>query len=221
MADVGCGPSSKTRNSVPYVLVSPRGMLVRSLVQRKSPELKQAWISLVESPNLEEAAVVHVTNEHSEADELAKFGFKLRDVRVVPNGVDLPADGDAGQVPSTAIADLAAGPPYLLFVGRINWKGLGRLIEASALIPDIRLIVAGNDEESYQPALEALAERHQVSGRIRFAGPAYGEDKQALFRHATALVVPSYSENFGNVALEAMAAGCRSSQPGKSEPRAL
>jgi glycosyltransferase involved in cell wall biosynthesis len=196
-----------SHNRVPYI-VSPRGMLVRDLVERKSTSIKKAWISLVERRNLEEAAVVHVTSQ-VEADELAKFGFNLRGTCIVPNGVDLPADGDSGQAPSKKFDELAAGPPYLLFVGRINWKkGLDRIIAALALLPEIRLIVAGNDEEGYQPTLEALAKRCQVTDRIRFVGPAYGADKQALFRHALTLVVPSYSENFGNVAVEAMAAGC-------------
>ena len=39
-----------------------------------------------------------------------------------------------------------------------------------------------------------------------FAGPVHGGDKAALIAHARALVLPSYSENFGNVVLEAMAA---------------
>ena len=195
------------RSRVPYVL-SPRGMLVMDLVQRRSRWLKKAWISLAERHNIEDAAIVHLTSK-LEAVELAQFGFKLPGVCVVPNGADLASDGEGNQMPSTTIMELAAGPRYLLFLGRINWKkGLDRLIAAMALVPEIRLIIAGNDEENYQPTLEALAAQHWVAERIRFAGPAYGEDKRVLLRHATALVVPSYSENFGNVVLEAMAAGC-------------
>ena len=194
------------RNSVPYVL-SPRGMLVKDLVERKSALAKKAWISLVESRNIEQAAVIHVTSQ-LESDELARFRFDLPRVCVVPNGVDPPTDVEGGRASSASIAELASGAPYLLFVGRINWKkGLDRLIEALTLVPHIRLIIAGNDEEGYQPTLEALAARHQVANRICFAGPVYGEDKQVLLRHSKAVVVPSYSENFGNVALEAMASG--------------
>lgn len=195
-----------SRRNVPYI-VSPRGMLVRDLIRRKSPWVKTAWIRLVESHNLEEAAAIHATSR-LEAQELSEFGFNLPGICIVPNGVDLPTDGERNGLSSTAIKELAAGPSYLLFLGRINWKkGLDRLIQALGHLPEIRLIVAGNDEEGYRPALEALAARHRVSGRIRFAGPVYGEDKQVLLRNATALVVPSYSENFGIVVLEAMAAG--------------
>ena len=98
---------------------------------------------------------------------------------------------------------------FLLFIGRINWKkGLERLIAALATIPDCRLVIAGNDEEGYQPKLEAIAARAGVRMRISFVGPVYGEEKAALLRRALMLVLPSYSENFGNVVLEAMAEGC-------------
>jgi glycosyltransferase involved in cell wall biosynthesis len=96
-----------------------------------------------------------------------------------------------------------------LFIGRINWKkGLDRLICALPFVPDCRLVIAGNDEEQYQPGLEILATQKGVHERISFIGPVYGLDKRAILGRATALVLPSYSENFGNVALEGMAAGC-------------
>ena len=46
------------------------------------------------------------------------------------------------------------------------------------------------------------------SDRVRFLGPVHGEKKWALLSSAHILALPSYSENFGNVVLEAMAVGC-------------
>jgi glycosyltransferase involved in cell wall biosynthesis len=43
---------------------------------------------------------------------------------------------------------------------------------------------------------------------VIFTGPVHGADKVALLSAARLLVLPSYSENFGNVVVEAMAAGC-------------
>lgn len=191
---------------VPYV-VAPRGMLVADLIRRKSPLPKLAWIRLIERYNLERAAVIHVTSR-LEAEQLACFGLRLPPVRVVPNGVEL-SDPGSNAACSAEIADIASGSPYLLFLGRINWKkGLDRLIRALAQLPSLQLVIAGNDEEAYRPTLEALAGQGGVSNRIRFVGPVYNADKSVLLRHATVLVVPSYSENFGNVVIEAMAEGC-------------
>jgi glycosyltransferase involved in cell wall biosynthesis len=69
-------------------------------------------------------------------------------------------------------------------------------------------VIAGNDEEAYQPILEALAERTGITERMRFIGPLDDAEKWQVLAQASLLVLPSYSENFGIVALEAMMAGC-------------
>jgi glycosyltransferase involved in cell wall biosynthesis len=107
------------------------------------------------------------------------------------------------------VGDLLAGPPFILFLGRVSWKkGLDRLVAALPHAPGAVLAVAGNDEEGYRPALERLAAAHGVADRVAFLGPVQGNAKQRLLAAARTLVLPSYSENFGNAVLEAMAAGC-------------
>lgn len=182
---------------VPYV-AAPRGMLVRELVRRKSSLAKRAWIAAIERANLEGAAAIHATSDE-EAERLREFGFRLPPVEVIPNGVD----ADESPRRAARLAD------ELLYLGRVNWKkGLDRLIPALRSMPQARLVVAGNDEEGYAPALRDIARASGVEGRVEFTGPVYGERKAELLARATLLVLPSYSENFGNVVLEALAAGC-------------
>lgn len=197
---------SARRQGVPYVL-APRGMLVHDLIQKKSHWVKAAWISLIEQRNIENAALVHFTSE-LEAKDASMLGLSIRKSCVVPNGIDVsPSDGDEQNNESSRL--IAGEKPFLLFVGRINWKkGLDRLIAALAGVPNYRLVLAGNDEEECQSELETLAVRVGVRERIEFVGPVYGREKAVLYRRALLLVLPSYSENFGNVVLEAMAAGC-------------
>lgn len=193
------------RAGVPYI-VSPRGMLERDLVNEKSALLKGLWLALVERRNLEHAAAIHITTTR-EADEAAAFGFRLPPMREIPNGVDPPSA--APGPPSPPVAALIGGRPYLLFLGRLNWKkGVDRLLGAMARVPGVGLVVAGNDEEGYRATLEEVAARVGVASRVTFTGAVHGADKAALLAHAQLLVLPSYSENFGNVVVEAMAAGC-------------
>jgi glycosyltransferase involved in cell wall biosynthesis len=188
---------------VPYVL-SPRGMLVRELVQRKSRWLKTAWIRLIETRNLEGAAAIHVTSE-KEVEELHKFGFRLPGVWTVPNGIDPPLPWSVEETSPDVRAAMAEGG-YVLFFGRINWeKGLDRLLASWKDVAGARLIIAGNDEEEYLPELRKIAGEAGVSDFVVFLPRSIsGADKEALFAGARLFVLPSYSENFGNTVLEAM-----------------
>src|SRR5262249_49765833 len=50
---------SARRARVPY-LISPRGMLVKELIERRNRLVKSAWIKLIEKSNLEMASTIHV-----------------------------------------------------------------------------------------------------------------------------------------------------------------
>jgi len=196
------------RYSIPYI-AAPRGMLVQDLISRKSPWLKKVWISLIEQRNLERAAAIHVTSA-VEASELEKFGFALPRIYEVPNGVTAEPKGKGTDDFPPELARLfERGRPVLLNLGRISWKkGLDRLIPVMSKLPDALLLIVGNDEEGYSSKLKELANQAGVADRIIFSGPVYGAAKYALYRKATLFVLPSYSENFGNVVLEAMYEGC-------------
>jgi glycosyltransferase involved in cell wall biosynthesis len=190
-------------SGVPF-LVSPRGMLGPDVIRRKSRFVKSAWIRLIEQRTLRESAAVHITSD-LEGEEIRSLGLKLPRLCCVPNGVSTPAN----------YAPLQRGPfaqlprPYALFLSRISWKkGLDRLIKSWKWVPDLTLVIAGNDEENYLPQLKALAESEGVKARLHFIGAVSDEHKWALYESATMFILPSYSENFGNVVAEAMAVAC-------------
>lgn len=192
------------KKNIPH-LISPRGMLVGDLIRRKSKFVKTAWIKLIERRNFRDASGVHMTSD-LEAKEAAALGLTLPKVFIVPNGIH-PASGTT--FPSKLASELSAKRPLVLFLGRLNWKkGLDRLIPAMKGIPGAHLAVVGNDEEGYRRALEALVEREGLRGRVTFADVVGDDEKSALYRSADVFVLPSYSENFGNTVLEAMAEGC-------------
>ena len=191
------------RHGVPYVM-SPRGMLVRDVIRRKGRYVKSAWINLVERRSFAKAAAVHVTAD-VEAADVRDMGLEFPEIFTVPNGVGWPdTHGDLDSGPFSSVPR-----PYALFLSRINRKkGLDRLIRAWPSVSTLSLVIAGNDDENYLPELVRLAEREGVAGRIRFVGPVADEHKWALYENAEMFILPSYSENFGNVVAEAMAMGC-------------
>lgn len=192
------------RARTPYVL-SPRGMLVRDLIARRSSLLKRAWIQLIERKNVNQAAAIHVTSP-VEGTELLQLGLKPRHMFEVPNGLDLPQHHSGHAEGPTLFPGLPA--TFVLFLGRISWKkGLDRLVAAMAQVPDLVLVVAGNDDEDYWPRIAALARELAIAHRIQYVGFVDGAKKEELLSRAMLLALPSYSENFGNVVLEAMAMG--------------
>lgn len=192
--------------NVPYV-ISPRGMLVKDLIRRKSRMLKSLWLALIERRNIEHAVAIHVTSK-AESDELQKFGYKLPKIYLVPNGVDMPVQWSKDGVSEDVRKTIDEGE-YVLYLGRINWKkGLDCLLKVWADVSDKRLIIAGNDEEDYLVKLKAIVGKAGVSDRVHFIPRSVkGPDKEALFSKASLFVLPSYSENFGITVLEAMVRG--------------
>jgi len=155
------------------------------------------------SPLLKKAIAV---SELVRSDLIRTFSLDPRDTVTLYNGVDL----ERFQPPSPARRDEVRGELRLrrdeavvLFVGNgFARKGLGFLIDAMTRAPaNARLMIAGADRaaQRYWQQAEALGRR------VNFLGPAAQVDR--LLAAADILALPSLFEPFGNVALEAMAAG--------------
>lgn len=104
----------------------------------------------------------------------------------------------------------AAGPLHLVSLGRlVESKGIFTTLEALALLSaegrDMHLTIAGGgpDEARLRERSRALG----LDARVRFAGPLFGEEKDALWRSADVFVFPTYHEGLPYALLEAMAAG--------------
>jgi glycosyltransferase involved in cell wall biosynthesis len=200
------GARSAARAKIPYVL-SPRGMLVRDLIQQRSTAAKRAWIRLIERANLAGARRIHLTSEE-ERRALVDLGLALAPTTIIPNGVDVPTSCSDNTVSDDVRALIAEGFDILCF-GRINWKkGLDRVIRSVVGIRGASLLIAGNDETGLTAKLRGIATECGISRRVHFLPRQIaGADREALFKAARIFVLPSLSENFGNVILEAMIRG--------------
>jgi glycosyltransferase involved in cell wall biosynthesis len=189
---------------VPYVL-SPRGMLVKDLIARRSRLAKSTWIHLIERSNVEKAAALHLTSQ-LEGSEIERFGWRLPRLTVIPNAIDEPFFQN-GKIASDVEA-ITSQQPLVLFLGRLSWKkGLDRLLRAFARTPGM-LAIVGTDDENFAPQLAKLAADLQIADRVRILPrTVIGAEKEHLFAAAHLFVLPSYSENFGNTVLEAMRRG--------------
>ncbi|MEN8614831.1 glycosyltransferase [Dehalogenimonas sp. THU2] len=132
-------------------------------------------------------------------------------ISVVPCGVDLDLFRPVDKTAARQKLGLSAAPT-VLYVGRLDkLKGIDRLIRTMSLVktPDCRLIVIGGDEYG-RAALERLKQQAAVLGideKVQFIGAVPQRELPRYYSAADVVAVPSYSETFGMVALEAVACG--------------
>jgi glycosyltransferase involved in cell wall biosynthesis len=83
------------------------------------------------------------------------------------------------------------------------------LVEAVKLLdPDAwEVIIAGYDENNHQQAVEHAVRDADLQSSFRFLGPVADDEKWDLYSTADLFVLPSFSENFGIVVVEALASG--------------
>lgn len=134
-------------------------------------------------------------------------------IEVIPPGVDhsLFVPGDC----AAARRRLGVPPgPVVLFVGRIQpLKGADVALRALAALADERamLVVVGGpsgaDGEGELARLRALATELGIEDRVRWVAPQPHAALVDWYRAADVCIVPSRTESFGLVALEAAACG--------------
>jgi glycosyltransferase involved in cell wall biosynthesis len=199
-----------SRRGIPYV-VRPLGVLNTWGLQNRRPLLKELSLRLIERRILANAAAVHFTSEQEKCEaELTAPG--TRSV-VIPNPVASPStDEKPSAEPFLARHPDLAGRSVILFLSRLDpIKGLDMLLNGfpriQAAIPTAALVVAGDGEDRFVARLRDQAHRLGVERDVVWAGFLDETTKRAAFAAADVFVLPSYSENFGIAAVEAMANG--------------
>jgi D-inositol-3-phosphate glycosyltransferase len=126
-------------------------------------------------------------------------------------GVDLDVFRPGDRRAARAALGLPLGEDIVAFVGRIQpLKAPDILLRAVAKLPRVHTVVAGGPSGSGLAApdgLVRLAGELGISARVTFLPPQPRAELARLFQAADLVAVPSYSESFGLVALEAQACG--------------
>lgn len=141
------------------------------------------------------AASAHAAPSRYVLDDLtARFG--AGEGTIIPNGV----------APLPRMSPVAREDHLIVAVGRLGrMKGFDLLIEAFARIDGARLEIVGDGPE--RDALQQQIDDAGLSDRVRLIGARDAVGVAERIAAATAVVVPSRSESFGIVALEAWRGG--------------
>jgi len=181
------------------------------------PEPSGREIGEVQVVEAADRLIANTSGERAELIEL--YSAEPDKVVVVPPGVDLTLFSPGDRRQARAEVGLPLDAMVLLFVGRIQpLKAPEVLVEAAAELlarhPQWRgqLVVAvlGGPSGSglaHPQSLQDLATTLGVQAQVRFVPPVPRTELAQWYRAADLVAVPSHSESFGLVAVEAQACG--------------
>ena len=207
------------RWNVPLVHAMHTMALVKnlSLAEGDSPEPEGRIIG---EQQVVAAADRLVANTDIEAEQLISlYDADPGRVAVVHPGVDLTRFTPGDRLSARARVGLPSDKVVLLFVGRIQplkapdilVRAVAALVDATPTLRDVlQVVICGGPSGSglaHPTALDDLATELGVRDLVRFVPPVDRLGLVDWFRAADLCVVPSYSESFGLVAVEAQACG--------------
>lgn len=190
---------------IPFV-VSPHGCLMPH-VFRKGRLKKTVFYWLFLWTLMRRAKRIHVTAaaERTACEGLRLFGPYAE----IPIGIDLPPL-------ETEAPARESEKRTILFVSRLGyekgleilleaWKNLARHFSAEGvdLVSRWRLVLAGPDWLGYKKVLDRKIAREGIAG-VEFPGALSGAVKDRAYRACDVFVLPSFTENFSMVVLEAL-----------------
>jgi D-inositol-3-phosphate glycosyltransferase len=204
------GHRLKHRFDVP--LVSTFHTLAR--VKAEGGDLEPQWRDRAEADVIGCSDAICVSCPEEERQFRRLYGDPHGVIDVVPPAVEHAffAPGDRGG--ARRAVGLPADRPIALFVGRIQpLKGPDVAIRALAAMPrrDTMLVIVGGasgvEGDTELASIRSLTHELGVADRVAFVDPQPHQLLSSYYRAADVVVVPSRSESFGLVALEAAACG--------------
>lgn len=178
------------------VVITARGSDLNLIASYRVPRKLIRWAA--------ERAQHLVTVSEALKNKLLQLGIAAGKITVLRNGVDcsmfFPVDREQER------AQLRLTGTVLLSVGNlIPEKGHDLAIRSLALLPGVKLLIAGGGPEA--GALHRLAARLGLTDRVSFLGTLSQNDLRRFYGVADALVLASTREGWPNVLLESMACG--------------
>lgn len=200
----------RLKHELEIPLVSTFHTLARVKAIGGDPEPKRRERAEAEVIGCSDAICVSGAEEESQVRRL--YGDPPGRLEIVAPGVEHAFFSPGDRKGARRALGLDPDRKVLLFVGRIQpLKGLDVAIRALAHINKAMLLVVGGasgvEGDSEVTRIRALIQELGVGDRVRFVAPQPHHLLSSYYRAADVCLVPSRSESFGLVALEAAACG--------------
>jgi D-inositol-3-phosphate glycosyltransferase len=216
--------SLASRWSVPRIQMFHTLGLVKREVMDEDIDGESDVRVTIERQAVSESAALVAASEIELAELRDLYGADPANVHIIPCGVDPNVFRPMRQADAREKLGRDQCERIVLFVGRIEQiKGIDVLLRALGLLlgrrPDLRsdiclLVVGGaldaQDDESETEKIQELrrlVHQHRMEANVNFVGSLDQETLALYYAAADVCAVPSLTESFGLVALEAMACG--------------
>ena len=183
-------------------------------VKAEGGDLEPEWRERAEAEIINCADAICVSCTEEERQFLRLYGQPAGKIEIVAPGVEHAFFAPGDRAGARNALGLPIGRPVLLFVGRIQpLKGPDVAVRALAALnrPDALLLIVGGasglEGAGEMRHINDLVTEPGVEGQVRFIEPQPHHILSTYYRAADVVLVPSRSESFGLVALEASACG--------------
>lgn len=188
------GVALKTKTKKPLVAH------VHSTEYDRSPHGGSSYIIKTEQAGMREADIVIAVSAYTKHILVEKYGIDPTKIMVVHNGISPLSQADPGT------HHFAPSRPVVVFMGRLTGqKGPEHFLNLAKSVlkelPETLFVVAGHGD-LYQELLFSSAGQG-LSGKLLFSGFVRDKQRDKLLNRADVFVMPSLSEPFGLVAVEA------------------
>ena len=204
------GHALKHRLDVPFIVT----FHTLARVKGAGGDLEPGYREAAEAAQIGCADAVCVSCDAERSELIDHYGVPAGRVVIVSPGVEHAIFGPGDRRGARQAIGEHDNVPLVLFAGRIQaLKGPDVAIRALALMnePHARLLVvggaSGSNGHAHEEEMRLLADELGLSDRIRFVAPQPHHLLSTFYRAADVVIVPSRSESFGLVALEAAACG--------------
>jgi D-inositol-3-phosphate glycosyltransferase len=202
----------RLKHQLDVPLVSTFHTLAR--VKAEGGDLEPTWRDRAEAEVIGCSDAICVSCPEEERQFRRLYGNPAGAIEIVPPAVEHAFFAPGDQVGARGAIGLPIDRPVILFVGRIQpLKGPDVAVRALAALgrPDALLVVvggaSGTEGGDETRRVRELVATLGVTEQVRFVAPQPHHILSSYYRAADVVVVPSRSESFGLVALEAAACG--------------
>lgn len=194
------------------IILSARGSLCEWCLSQGS-RFKKMWLIFLIKPFVKKL-YWHATSQQEKAELLTHFPNAK--VEIIPNGIEFDTYQIWHRFSTKEFCQYFAkknmdAEKIIVSMGRLQKiKGFDILIDAFVKVleqyPKAKLFIAGQDEEE-KDNLHQQIKSLTLENKVFLVGEIHGQEKINFLANADLFVLPSHSENFGNVYVESLAAG--------------